>query len=253
MTNLGPCEDNYRRTCDATEDQACRDCRLAYEQQQVDAINNDPSSTFTAAVYPFIATMSDLERHTLLGELAPQFVTYGANPTPPTEPSGRKKRQAPAAFDSRTQWPACANIINTIRAQPGCGCCWAQSSSQVISDRLCIERSKLNYLLDNVLVSAMDLLACTPLNPSVTDSDGNGVADNCDGNGAYFAYQYANTNRVVSGGNYATHQGCKPYKWPGKDYIEPNAEAQKAPTCIQECRTSWPDTYTKSKDYMTCK
>eukprot|EP00729_Bicosta_minor_P001000 gene1000-5641_t len=49
-------------------------------------------------------------------------------PTPPV----------PDAFDSAVNWPKCAKVISDIRDQSNCGCCWAFSSAEAASDRLCI-------------------------------------------------------------------------------------------------------------------
>ena len=45
---------------------------------------------------------------------------------------------APASFDARTAWPACASIIGHIRDQSDCGCCWAFGTTEAINDRACI-------------------------------------------------------------------------------------------------------------------
>jgi len=45
---------------------------------------------------------------------------------------------APDSFDSETNWPKCAKVINDIRDQSNCGCCWAFGGASAASDRLCI-------------------------------------------------------------------------------------------------------------------
>ena len=44
----------------------------------------------------------------------------------------------PQAFDSETNWPKCAKVINDIRDQSACGCCWAFGAAEAASDRLCV-------------------------------------------------------------------------------------------------------------------
>lgn len=45
---------------------------------------------------------------------------------------------APDSFDSAENWPQCAKIINDIRDQSDCGCCWAFAGAEAGSDRMCI-------------------------------------------------------------------------------------------------------------------
>lgn len=35
----------------------------------------------------------------------------------------------PTSFDAAQAWPKCAVMINDIRDQSNCGCCWVRSSS----------------------------------------------------------------------------------------------------------------------------
>jgi cathepsin B len=44
----------------------------------------------------------------------------------------------PESFDSAEHWPQCAKIINDIRDQSNCGCCWAFAGAEAASDRMCI-------------------------------------------------------------------------------------------------------------------
>jgi len=44
----------------------------------------------------------------------------------------------PTDFDSATNWPECAKIIDDIRDQSNCGCCWAFGAAEAASDRICI-------------------------------------------------------------------------------------------------------------------
>jgi len=45
---------------------------------------------------------------------------------------------APESFDSEEHWPKCAKIIDDIRDQSNCGCCWAFAGAEAASDRMCI-------------------------------------------------------------------------------------------------------------------
>eukprot|EP00457_Paulinella_chromatophora_P006294 gb/GEZN01006312.1/.p1 GENE.gb/GEZN01006312.1/~~gb/GEZN01006312.1/.p1 ORF type:complete len:391 (+),score=51.12 gb/GEZN01006312.1/:237-1409(+) len=44
----------------------------------------------------------------------------------------------PTDFDSASYFYECADIINDIRDQSNCGCCWAFAAAEAASDRLCI-------------------------------------------------------------------------------------------------------------------
>jgi cathepsin B len=57
---------------------------------------------------------------------------------------------APAAFDSRKQWPNC---IHAIRDQARCGSCWAFAASEVLSDRFCIAGKDVGVLSPQYMVS----------------------------------------------------------------------------------------------------
>ena len=36
----------------------------------------------------------------------------------------------PDSFDSAKEWPKCAKLINDIRDQSNCGCCWAFGAAE---------------------------------------------------------------------------------------------------------------------------
>jgi len=52
--------------------------------------------------------------------------------------SAEKAKALPTDFDSAVNWPKCANMINDIRDQSNCGCCWAFGAAEAAGDRLCI-------------------------------------------------------------------------------------------------------------------
>jgi C1A family cysteine protease len=39
----------------------------------------------------------------------------------------------PAAFDAASHWPKCAKLINDVRDQGNCGCCWAFAGAEAAS------------------------------------------------------------------------------------------------------------------------
>ena len=62
----------------------------------------------------------------------------------------------PDEFDSATHWPQCAPMIDDIRDQSACGCCWAFASAEAASDRMCIATNATTI----VPLSAQDLCFC---------------------------------------------------------------------------------------------
>ncbi|CAE7023928.1 CTSB [Symbiodinium natans] len=97
----------------------------------------------------------------------------------------------PEAFDSAEQWPDCAKIINDIRDQSNCGCCWAFAGAEAASDRMCIATKGKTM----IPISAQDV--CFNANP-----------DGCDGGQIDTPWQYIKDTGAVSGGQY---QGTGPF------------------------------------------
>ncbi|OQV22589.1 putative Gut-specific cysteine proteinase [Hypsibius exemplaris] len=122
---------------------------------------------------------------------------------PPSHPT-RAVASLPATFDARLKWPNCT-IISDVRNQLQCGSCWAHTGASVISDRLCIASpgQKTNFK-----ASVQDILTCNNKVPwNITSSCFGGYLD------TPFAMwtttgQYSG---VVSGGEYGSSIGCKPY------------------------------------------
>jgi len=97
----------------------------------------------------------------------------------------------PESFDSATNWPACAKIINDIRDQSNCGCCWAFAGAEAGSDRMCIATNG-------------KLLA--PL--SAQDVCFNSNTDGCNGGQIDTPWTFLQHHGAVSGGQY---QGSGPF------------------------------------------
>jgi len=93
--------------------------------------------------------------------------------------------EIPDHFDSAENWPQCAKLINDIRDQSNCGCCWAFGAAEAASDRMCIaSNGTLNFPL-----SAQEVCFCA--------SD-----DGCNGGDITTPWQYVKDSGVVSGGQY---------------------------------------------------
>jgi cathepsin B len=107
---------------------------------QILEIQNTPGVLWQAAAHPRFASEApgaskslcgvignqteEIEKHIALGEIVEHFASEDVT--------------VPDAFDSATNWPQCAKMINDIRDQSNCGCCWAFGGAEAASDRMCI-------------------------------------------------------------------------------------------------------------------
>jgi cathepsin B len=64
--------------------------------------------------------------------------------------------KVPDSFDAAENWPSCAKMINDIRDQSACGCCWAFAGAEAASDRMCIA-TNASVMMP---LSAQDLCFC---------------------------------------------------------------------------------------------
>lgn len=140
----------------------------------------------------------------------------------------------PESFDSAVNWPACSKIINDIRDQSNCGCCWAFAAAAAASDRLCIATNASML----VPLSAQDICFCA--------SD-----DGCSGGDITSPWDFVQAG-VVTGGQYkgtgpfgaglcsdfslphCHHhgpQGSDPYPAEGT----PGCPSQSSPQCPSTC------------------
>jgi len=97
----------------------------------------------------------------------------------------------PDAFDSETNWPACAKILGDVRDQSNCGCCWAFGGAEAASDRMCIATKAALQMP----ISAEAVCFCA--NP-----------DGCQGGQINTPWTYIKNRGAVTGGQY---QGSGPF------------------------------------------
>jgi len=145
----------------------------------------------------------------------------------------------PENFDSRKQWPNCPTL-KEVRDQGSCGSCWAFAAVEAMSDRICIaSQGKVNSH-----VSSEDLLSCC-------EACGMG----CDGGFPGSAWKYFSETGIVSGGQYGSHEGCRPYTIkPCEHHVNgsrPKCEEGLEPTpkCIQKCEQGYSVSYDTDKHY----
>ncbi|CAG2168020.1 unnamed protein product [Oppiella nova] len=134
----------------------------------------------------------------------------------------------PENFDPRVQWPECYTV-KEIRNQGCCGSCWAFSTSEVISDRICIASKNKQQ----VEVSAEDVLTCS------------GAGD-CQGGWPSSVFDYYVDEGVISGGLVDSHKGCQPYTIIGD---HPCASYVPTPKCQKSCIAGYNRTYTQDKHF----
>merc|ERR1719510_2773942 len=87
----------------------------------------------------------------------------------------------PESFDSATNWPECADVINDIRDQSNCGCCWAFGAAEAASDRLCISTNATI----KVPLSSQDMCFCAE-------------RSGCDGGMLYTAWERIKSDGLVT-------------------------------------------------------
>jgi len=94
----------------------------------------------------------------------------------------------PDSFDSAENWPKCAKIIDDIRDQSACGCCWAFAGASAGSDRQCIATDGATV----VPLSSQDICFC-----------GSGfMSSGCNGGQISTPWNYIKNTGAVSGGQF---------------------------------------------------
>ncbi|GAB6019818.1 hypothetical protein CHUAL_001359 [Chamberlinius hualienensis] len=143
----------------------------------------------------------------------------------------------PASFDAREQWPNCPTI-KEIRDQGSCGSCWAIAAVTAISDRICIHSNgqQIPHL------SAEELISCCRL------------CGSCNGGSHNSAFLYYENVGFVTGGNFNTNEGCKPYSFPECEHHmngtrPPCEDSLPTPTCKEQCIPGYSKSYEQDKVY----
>ncbi|XP_015784846.1 cathepsin B isoform X1 [Tetranychus urticae] len=143
----------------------------------------------------------------------------------------------PASFDARKAWPNCSSI-GFIRDQGSCGSCWAFGTVEAMSDRICIA-SKGSVQVE---LSTEDVLTCCG------DSCGGG----CGGGFPEAAWDYYQTEGIVSGGLYHG-EGCQPYSIaPCEHHVKgprPACTEQDTPQCSKKCVSGYQKSFKQDKHY----
>jgi cathepsin B len=121
--------------------------------------------------------------------------------TPPAYMAEESFTETPDSFDSREG--KFASCVGAIRDQGKCGSCWAEATSEAMSDRLCIATNGTK----KIDLSAQDLVSCDKY-----------MCMGCNGGIPYLAWQYASVAGIVS-------TDCFPYA----------SSTGNAPACNKKC------------------
>lgn len=134
----------------------------------------------------------------------------------------------PVHFDARTKWPNCPSL-HEIRDQSNCGSCWAHSTAEAITDRICIATNG-SFTAD---ISVEDLLTCCT-------KCGRG----CFGGQPDDAWSYYISDGLVTGGLY-NGTGCRPYTIENGHHGE--QFVNYTPSCVRTCANG--ANYTQDKHF----
>lgn len=143
----------------------------------------------------------------------------------------------PENFDARKQWPDCPTI-GEIRDQGSCGSCWAFGAVEAMSDRVCIHsKGQIHFHF-----SADDLVSCCWT-----------CGMGCNGGFPGAAWHYWVRKGIVSGGQYGSKQGCRPYEIAPCEHHSngPRPSCDKSdsstPKCKKQCEENYSVQYSKDK------
>lgn len=148
----------------------------------------------------------------------------------------------PESFDLREKFPDCKSI-GTIRDQANCGSCWAFGASEVMSDRICIEKK------EQVMISPSDLASCCF-----------NCGFGCNGGWPEQAFVYWKQFGVVTGGDKGDNRTCLPYFLDKCDHhvkgkYGPCPPVVDEPECVEQCQEgydkAWKDDKHFAKDAYT--
>merc|ERR1711959_592275 len=156
---------------------------------QIAEIRNTPGVLWQAGPHPRFASEAPGASKTLMGVIGDQkqavadLVKRGEIEV--FDGSAIPEADVPDSFDSETNWPQCAKMINDIRDQSHCGCCWAFAGAEAASDRMCIATNGTTM----VPLSAQDVCF---------NSEFNG----CGGGFITTPWTYLKAKGAVTGGQY---------------------------------------------------
>ncbi|XP_062550039.1 cathepsin B-like [Armigeres subalbatus] len=135
----------------------------------------------------------------------------------------------PETFDARDHWPECPSL-REVRNQGCCASCYAVSVAAAMTDRWCIQSNGTQQHT----FSSQDVASCCV-----------GCGD-CTGGYPHRVWWHWRSHGVVSGGEFDSGEGCRPYEVDACVYGEPEPEELE---CVQQCRIGHPVGYEADKRY----
>ncbi|RZC33755.1 Peptidase C1 and/or Propeptide C1 domain containing protein, partial [Asbolus verrucosus] len=182
----------------------------------INSINEAQSSWTAAKVWPENTTDEFFD--TLSGAVDPELYMHEYKNQMDHSPQFRYDDQRPKEFDARKKWPQCTRI-GKARNQGKCGSCWAVAVAATASDRLCIAAEGMF----NQDCSAEDILTCCESSCFVN------ATKRCEGGRVDKAWDFVIQHGTVTGGEYKSGEGCKPYSSETYDKGKPSACQPKCP------------------------
>nr|CDJ85628.1 Peptidase C1A domain containing protein [Haemonchus contortus] len=146
----------------------------------------------------------------------------------------------PEDYDLRTIWKNCSSFF-IISDQANCASGWAVSTAAAISDRICLATKGEKQ----VYISAADILSCC----------GSACNDGCEGGDHVSAWEFFESEGVVSGGPYLGKGCCRPYPFHpcghhGNDtYYGECPETAVIPKCTRKCQPGFRKIYRTDKEH----
>jgi len=206
----------------------------------INAVNLNKNSTWTAGVNSKFANVSHKEAQAIMGTIVdPDWTIKGVESAHLTNNS---VISTPEIFDSRTNWPKCASIIDHIRDQSNCGSCWAHGTTEAYNDRLCIKSDGAftNQLSVSDTTGCCNFLQCQSMG--------------CNGGQVGTPWKWFTKKGVVTGGDYGDGKLCYDYTMakcnhhqPQSSFPECDAITQVQPKCDNSCATNTAIDYSKDK------
>jgi cathepsin B len=207
--------------------------------KEVERLNSLPGMTWKAGFSPRFAGQELGASKSILGlveghhDILEEAVASGAAVRAPVV-SAEVAASIPASFDVAEAFPACADMVNDIRDQSNCGCCWAFGGAEAASDRMCIASNGTN----KIPLSAQAVCFCASWN-------------GCGGGDLVTPWSYIQNTGVVSGasqgnGTFDNDGFCSKFSLPHCHHHGPVGQdpypAEGTPGCPSETSPSCPTT-----------